>query len=61
MQKMELLRRLDQEQYILNSIRPSSKKYQPQYQKVKDIKTEIEFFEIQEENLRIKNANSKGD
>jgi hypothetical protein len=48
MKKMDLQRRLDQEEYILGGIRPSSKKYQPQYQKVKDLKTKIEFLEIQE-------------
>ena len=47
MKKMDLQRRLDQEEYILGGIRPSSKKYQAQYQKVKDIKTEIESLKEQ--------------
>jgi len=58
---MDLQRRIDQEQYILNGIRPGSKKHQAQYQKVKDIKTKIEFFEIQEKNRQINDTNSKRD
>lgn len=46
--KIELQRRLNQEEYILGGIRPSAKTYQAQFQKVKDIKAEIEFLEIQD-------------
>ncbi len=49
MKKIELQRRLDQEEYILGGIRPSAKNYQAQFQKVKDIKLELEFLEIQEQ------------
>lgn len=56
MKRLELQRRLEQEEYILGGIRPSSNKYQPQYQKVKDIRTEIEFLEIQERNKQAKDS-----
>jgi hypothetical protein len=56
MKKMDLQKRLEQEEYILGGIRPSAKNYQAQRQKVKDIKTEIEFLEIQDRNKPIKDA-----
>ena len=55
MKRIELQRRLDQEEYILGGIKPSSKKYQVQFQKVKDIKTELEFLAIQESKKQIDN------
>jgi hypothetical protein len=53
---ISLQRRLEQEEYILGGIRPSSPKYQPQFQKVKDIRAQIESLEIQENSRRIKDA-----
>lgn len=54
MKKIALQRRLDQEEYLLGGIRPSSKNYQAQFQKVKDLKMELEFLEIQEQNRQKK-------
>lgn len=59
MKKLELQRRLNQEEYILAGIRPSSKNYQTQRQKVKDIKSQIEFLEIEEQNQAKKDSNGK--
>ena len=59
MKKIELQRRLDQEEYLLGGIRPSAKTYQAQFQKVKDIKAEIEFLEIQERNQQINDSKNK--
>ena len=56
MKKLDLQRRLEQEEYLLGGIRPSAKNYQAQRQKVNDIKTEIEFLEIQERNKQIKDT-----
>ena len=58
MKKIDLQRRLDQEEYILGGIRPSAKIYQEQYQKVKDIKSEIEFLEIQERSKKIQDSDN---
>ncbi|WP_348621201.1 hypothetical protein [Pedobacter lusitanus] len=60
MKKIDLQRRLDPEEHILGGIRPSAKICQAQFQKVKDIKAEIEFLEIQERNEQIRDSNSKG-
>jgi hypothetical protein len=57
--KLELQRRLEQEEYILAGIRPSSGNYQVQRQKVNDIKTQIEFLEKQEQNLPRKEPDNK--
>ncbi|QXV63726.1 hypothetical protein INP83_11460 [Mucilaginibacter sp. 21P] len=59
MRKFEIQKRLNQEQYILDGIRPSSKNYQAQRQKVIDLKTEIEFLKIQEQNQAKNNADKK--
>lgn len=48
--KIELEKRLDREEYILDGIRPSAKNYQAQFQKVRDLRSELEFLEIQEQN-----------
>ena len=61
MKKIELQRRIDQEEYLLGGIRPSAKNYQAQFQKVKDLKTELEFLEIQEQNRLKNNPNSQSD
>ncbi|WP_316777855.1 hypothetical protein [Pedobacter antarcticus] len=58
MKKIDLQRRLDQEEYILGGIRPNAKTYQAQFQKVKDIKSEIEFLEIQERSKKIQDSDN---
>ena len=57
--KLELQRRLEREEYILGGIRPTSKNYQAQRQKVSDIKTQIEFLEIREQDLQRKESDNK--
>lgn len=56
MKKIDLLKRLEQEEYILGGIRPSARTYQAQFQKVKDIKEQIEFLELQEKSIQIKDS-----
>lgn len=52
--KLELQLRLEREEYILGGVRPSSRNYQAQRQKVSDIKTQIDFLEIREQDLQRK-------
>ena len=40
--EIKLAKRLDQEQHVLDTMRPTSKHYQKQYQLVKLLKTELE-------------------
>lgn len=40
--EIKLAKRLEQEQHVLDTMRPTSKHYQKQYQLVKLLKTELE-------------------
>jgi hypothetical protein len=46
--KIKLSKRLEQEQNLLNGMRPTSKQYQKQYLLVKNLKNDLEFLVFQE-------------
>jgi len=48
MKRIDLTKRLAQEEYILGGIKPSSKQYQKQFDLVKDLKVQLEFLDIEE-------------